>query len=289
MSSVSDWLFGDQNDTTGIKYQEAANRRTQQYAQESTDAARQDILDVFPRAEEAYQQSARSALQTARRAPQSQLNVLSRAGINAQRAILGGMDAYQNAIMGRPTGIGGEFGQNPAGLRPVMIGMSSAAKAGYPFQTEKPLWLGSRDQDLKEVQLQRQSPSIAWRGGSPLRSVNINPEQYRRGVQYDYDNEETFGGMLTPRPDGNLQGKGGYNHRRFGTTPGEVPDNSIVPPEYYSLKGIPPPADKETGAQMRARVGNASAYQAALAGQIPGLSSGGINFSFPSWSSGRAF
>jgi hypothetical protein len=189
MGGVTDWLFGDQESTKGIKFQRDANQRVQEFAQESTGAARQDLLDIFPRAQESAQQASRAAIDVARKGPQSQIRALSRAGTNAQKALMGGMAAYQNAIMGTPTGIVSEnFGQNPAGLRPVAIGMSEFVQAGRPFHgSQQPHFLGTQKRDWEEFKMRKDNPDDFWGLARPEKAPNLFPEQYRGGVMYDYD------------------------------------------------------------------------------------------------------
>lgn len=188
--SFFDKIFGGES-KTGIRMQQGANLREQRMAQESTAAARQDLLDIYPRAKEAQQQSERAAIDVLRKAPQSQLRALSRAGTNAQRALLGGMSAFENAIMGSPTGIVGEqFGQNPAGLRPVAIGMSEFVQAGRPFHgTQQPHWLGTQRRDWDEFRMRRDQPGVPWEYARP-NSPGLAPEQYRGGVMYDFGSEQ---------------------------------------------------------------------------------------------------
>lgn len=47
--SFFDKIFGGES-KTGIRMQQGANLREQRMAQESTAAARQDLLDIYPRA-----------------------------------------------------------------------------------------------------------------------------------------------------------------------------------------------------------------------------------------------
>lgn len=195
MSGVKDFLFGDPDDKSAMRWQQAANRENQRFAQESTALARQDLLDVFPRAQESLQQANRAAIDVARKAPQSQIRALSRAGTNAQKALMGGMNAYQNAIMGSPTGISGDFGQNPAGLRPVAIGMSEFVQAGRPFYgTQQPHFLGTQKRDWEEFTMRKNNPDDFWGLARPAAAPNLFPEQYRKPIRYNFGSNVATGG-----------------------------------------------------------------------------------------------
>ena len=106
------------------------------------------------------------------------------------------MNAYQNAIMGNPVGLVGEnFGQNPAGLRPVAIGMSEFVGAGKPFyNTSQPLWVGKDRRDWEEYNMRLNNPNDYWEMARPERAANLFPEQYRGGVRYDYGADQASTG-----------------------------------------------------------------------------------------------
>lgn len=99
--SFFDSIFGGES-TKGIKFQRADNERRQDYIEQQTDQARNDVLGIIPKAEESLRQGYSSAIDVSRRTPQDQLSVLQGTARQAQDSVLGGMQSYQNAILGLP-------------------------------------------------------------------------------------------------------------------------------------------------------------------------------------------
>lgn len=178
MGFLSDLFGGESN--TGIRAQRAENELNAQIAREMGQVARQDALDIVPRGEEALQQGYRAAIDVARKAPQSQLRLLSRAGEQAQKSVLAGMSSFQDAIMGNPTGINPGMWKNRAGLKPTAIGMSEFVQAGRPFHgTQQPHFLGTQKRDFEEYKMRMNNPDDYWQLARPDRAADLYPEQYR--------------------------------------------------------------------------------------------------------------
>lgn len=139
MSSVKDFLFGGES-TKGIKFQRADNERRQEFIEQQLKQGREDVLNIFPKGQEALQQGYRAAVDVARRAPATQLNVLRDASQQAQEVLYGGMDEYRRAIMGLPTRLNKNPYRNPAGMRPTVVGKGAGVSA--PFKnSEQPAFL----------------------------------------------------------------------------------------------------------------------------------------------------
>lgn len=135
-----DDVFGGESDR-GLTANREEFARRQEAVERQAALARQDVLDIYPRGQEALQQGFRGAVDVARRTPQAQNEVLQRSGMRAQEALLGGANAFQNAILGMPTGISGNMYQNPTGLVPMNIG--SGGSPNEPFwKTYQPEFLG---------------------------------------------------------------------------------------------------------------------------------------------------
>lgn len=120
-----DSIFGGESDK-GIKLNKAENDRKREGIDRYAQQGRQDIINIIPQVNDTLAEGYQGAVGVSRDGPQSQLALLQEGTKRAQEAVLGGMGAYQNAILGMPTGISADFNSNPAGLAPVDIGVESA-------------------------------------------------------------------------------------------------------------------------------------------------------------------
>lgn len=204
MSSVKDFLFGDQESTKGIRFTQADNERRWDAIGRTGDVSRQDVLDIFPRGQEALQQGYRAAIDVATRTPMAQGRVLSAAGQHAQAALLRSQDEYRRAILGLPSLMNqnGNIYGNPIGAQPLRIGMAESTRAFDPFtNSQRPLFLGSQEQDRQEMAMRRNNPGDYWELASPNKDVNLFPEQFRTPVMYQ-PNGRTFTGGEAPTHGG---------------------------------------------------------------------------------------
>lgn len=155
-----DSLFGGESDK-GIKLQREQNNQAQQLIEENTAVGRADIQDIIPRGIENLQQGYRSAIDVASRSPQAAIRALNVAGVRGQEALLGGQAAFQNAIMGLPTGIDtNNMYNNPFGLTPVKATEAAAPELAFT-QSERPLFLGTREQDVMQDAIRRNPDAVA--------------------------------------------------------------------------------------------------------------------------------
>jgi len=200
MSDAVDFIFGDQESTKGIRFQQDDNRRRQEFLEEQSALGRRDILDIFPRGQESLQQGYRAAIDVATRAPITQNKIIRDASTKAQQNILGGMDEYRRAIMGLPSRIDEtNMYRNPLGLSPVYVG--AGEEIGNTFsQSQRPINLGSQAQDIEEQKRRRNTDAPSWRSVMPEKAANAYPEQYRDPVRYDFKRKQTTGGVDTPMP-----------------------------------------------------------------------------------------
>jgi hypothetical protein len=144
MSSVSDWLFGDQESTKGMDIVKGDNQRRLEFVQEQTAQARNDIQNLIPDGARANRVGYRHAIQAAKSGPNAQIDVLRQSGREAQRSLVDGMNEYRAAIMGQPSQINPEFAlQNPAGFVPIAAARAAAAKR--PFTASFPGFLLPQD------------------------------------------------------------------------------------------------------------------------------------------------
>lgn len=204
MSSVKDFLFGDQNDKTSMRWQQADNELRWDAIGRTGSAGRQDVLDIFPRGQEALQQGYRAGIDVATRTPMAQGRVLSAAGQHAQAALLRSQDEYRRAILGLPSMMNqnGNIYGNPVGAQPLKIGMAETTRAFDPFYaSQRPLFLGSQEQDMQEMAMRRNNPGDHWELASPNKDVNLFPEQFREPVMFQ-PRGRTFTGGDAPTHGG---------------------------------------------------------------------------------------
>lgn len=143
MSSLVDTLFGGESDKA-IRAQSRANERTQQFIEQQAAQGRRDILNIVPDASESLRQGNAAAQDVSRRGPQAQLRVLGNAAQRGEEALLAGAAAYENAIMGLPTGMGNGPYDNRFGLNAISVG--SGAEMNKPFHaSQRPEFLTPGD------------------------------------------------------------------------------------------------------------------------------------------------
>lgn len=177
MSGVVDFIFGEQDNTTGIEYQADDNARRQGFVEEANALARQDVLDIYPRGQEDLQQGYRAAIDVARRAPQAETRVLQNTSQRAQETLLAGQEEYRRAIMGLPSARNfNNYYDNPLGLKPLTLGASVGPM--NPFtEAQRPVFLGTPEEDRQEEAQFEQ-----------------RPEQTREPVRYDFRTKQFTGG-----------------------------------------------------------------------------------------------
>lgn len=106
MSSVVKTVFGGTDDSAQ-QAQIASNAAAQQLIAEQTEAARADILSLFPAAEQAAQQGFQGALDVFGQTIPQQVSAFQGGNVGAQQALLSGLPQIQNAILGRPVDLSG--------------------------------------------------------------------------------------------------------------------------------------------------------------------------------------
>lgn len=124
-------IFGGES-AKGPKIQKEENRIAREFNREQTDKGVSFLKSQFPQAQETMRQGINAGLNTRQMMPWAQMQPVRQSSLRAQEAVLGGANAYQNAILGMPTGLGANPYQNPVGLQPKMIGARQPMLA--PFQ-----------------------------------------------------------------------------------------------------------------------------------------------------------
>lgn len=177
LSDAFDSFFGGESDRAPTMQREE-NARVQEGVERQGALARQDVLDIYPRGQEALQQGYRAATDVARRAPQAQNRVLQKSGLRAQEALLGGSNAFRQAIMGLPTGMENGMYQNPYGLRPMQIGADAGANLPF-YESQKPMFLGTQEQDGMEAAIRR-NPELVNNPQAMAIAQAMFPERFRQ-------------------------------------------------------------------------------------------------------------
>lgn len=99
MSIIKDTFFGGA-EKKAAKKQERALVDAQNITRESTDAARQDLLNAFPQAQQTAQEGFQGALDVFGQSLPAQTDVFTQGNLGAQQAILSGLPQMQNALLG---------------------------------------------------------------------------------------------------------------------------------------------------------------------------------------------
>jgi hypothetical protein len=168
MGSVTDFLFGGES-SKGIKFQRDDNARRQQFIEDQLKIGREDVLDLYPRGDEALRQGYKAGINVAKRAPGARINLLQDSSRQAQEALYGGMNEYKRAIMGLPSKLNDNPYNNSQGLRPTVIGQSNPDIAMGPFKNSPmPDFL--------------QAPAPAPRSASQDPSTGIDLEQLQAAL-----------------------------------------------------------------------------------------------------------
>lgn len=138
-----DSLFGGES-TKGIKFQRAANDRAQDFIEQQSELARNDVLSIVPGGIDDLNEGYSAAIDVNRKAGAQGLQLLQRSNQRAQEAVLGGMDPFRRAIMGLPTGLDpNNYYNNPLGMRPQKTGAGAGAGRTF-FASEQPDFLAAR-------------------------------------------------------------------------------------------------------------------------------------------------
>jgi hypothetical protein len=191
---IFDDVFGGESDR-GLTANREEFARRQEAVERNAALARQDTLDIYPRGQEALQQGLRAAIDVARRTPQAQNRVLQKSGLRAQEALLAGSNAFRQAIMGLPTGMGAPY-QNPYGLRPMQIGADAGANLPF-YASQQPMFLGTQEEDGMEAALRRNPGILAqlWQSNpqSLAQAQALFPERFRQVPRRMADGRYTGG------------------------------------------------------------------------------------------------
>lgn len=106
MGFLSDFvtdIFGGESDR-GPKMQREENALMREFVEQQTQKGVDAVNRLYPQADKRLKRGISSAANTLRLTPQAQAVPLIQGNQMAQQAILGGMGAYERAILGLPTG-----------------------------------------------------------------------------------------------------------------------------------------------------------------------------------------
>lgn len=99
--SLWETLFGG-TDSSAQDHQLAQNRESKQLISRNADRARQDVLRMFPQAQQTLAQGTQAALDVQGQAFPQQMSAFQQGNMGAQDAQLRGLSAMQKALMGQP-------------------------------------------------------------------------------------------------------------------------------------------------------------------------------------------
>lgn len=109
-------------DKTGIKFQTNENATTREQLARLEQQGVNNFARFLPLADKRARQGFEQAGKVLRSGPRAQINALQQGNKRAEGALLAGAGAYQNAILGLPTGMGQHPGNNDSHyLRPGKI------------------------------------------------------------------------------------------------------------------------------------------------------------------------
>lgn len=186
MGDAVDFIFGEQESTKGIRFQQEDNKRRQDFIEEQAGLARQDVNNIIPQGINALNQGYTAAIDAARKGPQAQIAELQRTGQRAQENILGGMNEYRRAIMGLPSEMDpSNYYNNRLGMKPIG---AAQGNDNTPFaRTDSPAFLSETAAPA----------NLSGGGGAGSSQLNITPGQttnaqivemlYGNGQISDYD------------------------------------------------------------------------------------------------------
>lgn len=106
MSKVVKTLFGG-TDTSAQDAQVKANAAAQQFIAQQAQAARGDVLRLFPQAQQNLAQGTQAALDVLGQTVPQQFSTFQQGNVGAQQALLAGLPQIQNAILGQPVNLSG--------------------------------------------------------------------------------------------------------------------------------------------------------------------------------------
>lgn len=96
------------------KAQEEANKRSQAFIEQQARRARSDVTNLYPIILSALLGGNTGAWDVMQTAYPQQIDVMRKGNLKAQEALLGGLDAQQQAILGQPINYSGLKVRNPA-------------------------------------------------------------------------------------------------------------------------------------------------------------------------------
>lgn len=131
LSDISDTIFGGSNDEA-LKSQRKDNRRAQEYIEEQTQLALEDIANVYPQGDDFRNRSYELAMYLTGMAVPQQMRMFQQGNVGAQGQLLAGMPQFQNAILGLP--------YDNSALQPMAIRPPQMPQFGQQLP-QTPAWL----------------------------------------------------------------------------------------------------------------------------------------------------
>lgn len=175
IASAAADLFGSSDSDKASRRQQATQREQIDFAKEQANLARQDVNRFMPIGDERMRQGYQAATGILQDTAPAQIQPLREASRTAQASLLGGMGAFQNAILGNPTGINANPWQNAGYMQPQNIGHMPTMMR--PFQP-------SHTQNLYQAPVQQPStPPVAQIDFANDPNYAGLPESYLSGVR----------------------------------------------------------------------------------------------------------
>lgn len=97
---VGDTLFGDPNQS--LNAQQKSNNRSQEFIEEQTGIARDDVNRLYRQSQQPLQQGYQAAIDAMGGTARQQIDTTARGNYYGQEALLAGLPQFQNAILGNP-------------------------------------------------------------------------------------------------------------------------------------------------------------------------------------------
>ena len=193
--SFLDSIFGGES-TKGIKFQKAENDRKREQIDLNRDAALDSVNNIIPGGIDALNQGYNSAINVQKQGPQAQISELQRTSQRAQENLLGGMNAFQSAILGMPTGLQGNYYNNQLGMKPISLSESGNTTGKEVFQNiGRPEFLSQPTQADTASRALAGSAALNIDPGTTT-NAQIVEQLYQNGQisEYDYTRmKESFG------------------------------------------------------------------------------------------------